>query len=336
MSTIPTPPAAGTNTGGGTTRTLERDVKVGATVIVVLLLMGLAWQIAGDVTAHLAVTYSGKLLALRLPLFLASIGLIGAGAASFIANLLGKSFRNVIFDKRNLKVAQWVIIAFAGWEAVYAYAHSELVTEEFRKSVKPYSVSIALGVIALILYAVRKGYSKSEGNVATADSASEYGARGRGKRFPLGAAVWAIVGLVLAALIVVKLLQEIDYGLSNAPERMAARGYVPRESVAAALAAIAPALPEVHTITAPPLGADGKTNWSEVIKRLPDHYTYFSEPKGMDAYLVQNAGGVVTNYSAEVKANEYKFGSLANAVTIKWWQSKRKLTPQEIAVLEEK
>jgi hypothetical protein len=87
----------------------------------------------------------------------------------------------------------------------------------------------------------------------------------------------------------------------------------------------------------PPLSPDGTTNWSEPVKRLSDHYTYFSEPNGSAPWLEQKAGIVATNYSAEIKAVEYRFRSLTNvAITIKWWQSKRKLTPQEIAALENK
>lgn len=333
MNTTSTPPVAGTSAGGGTTRTLERDVKVGATVIVALLLMGLVWQIAWDVTAHLVVTYSEKLIALRLPFFLIGTVLIGAGAASFIAKLLGKSFRNVIFDKRNLRIAQWVVLTFAGWEAIYAYMHSGLVPPETMEAVKPYSMSIALGIIALILYGIRKGYSGGEGNTVTASSASAHSTHSGGrKRFSLAAAVWTSVGLALFGLLILKAWHEFEFGLSNAPERMAARGYVPRESVAAA----APALPEVHTITAPPLGADGM-NWGESVIRESDyHHLYFNIPDDAEPFVVKRADGAVTNFSAATRAKKIEFGSRTNAITVKWWQSKRKLTPQEIAALEEK
>ncbi len=156
-------------------------------------------------------------------------------------------------------------------------------------------VWIAFFIIAILTYKVgvrlkiwgsARARETTKGR-ADSYSASAYRDRREGKRFSLAAAVWTLVGLSIAGFMIVKILQEIDYGLSNAPERMAERGYVPRESVAAALAAAAPALPEVHIITAPPLSADGKTNWSEPLirKKSPHSILSFTAGEEMDPWV---------------------------------------------------
>ncbi|MBI1975346.1 MAG: hypothetical protein HYS57_03230 [Parcubacteria group bacterium] len=129
---------------------------------------------------------------------------------------------------------------------------------------------------------------------AHTNTPSSYESRGEGrKRFSLGGAVWILIGVALLALLCLKVWHEFEFGLSNAPERFALRGYVPREQVAAALAAAVPALPEVHTIIAPPRASDGTINWSEPLirKKSPHSILSYTAGEEMDPWVEKMVDG---------------------------------------------
>jgi len=195
---------------------------------------------------------------------------------------------------------------------------------------------ITVFFFAFLIAAIAKSRLTRQAHVGTTSS---YESRGEGKRgFSLGAAIWVLIGVALLALLCLKVWHEFEFGFSNAPERFAERGYVPREQVAAALAAAAPALPEVHTVIAPPLASDGKTNWSESVLRASGaHHLYFNIPDDAEPLIRKRANGIITNFAAETRAQKVEFCSVTNApFQIKWWQSTKKLTPEEIRVLEER
>lgn len=302
MNAAPIPPTAGTSGGSGATgtpRTLERDVKIGAVIIVSILLTTLLWRIAADLTS----VYGDTLKDLRFPLFLVGIILIWAGAASIIGKIIGQSFRNVVFDRRNLRVGQWVLVGTAVVMTANRFIHSPLVSGNVRAEIKAYAVPIALVFIALLLRILQKGFWS--GNESRVTSGEGKGSR----RFSLGAAVWTLVGLALAALLGLLAWHEFEFGLSNAPERMALRGYAPRESVASALAAAAPALPEIHTVIAPPLGANGETNWSVPLHAFVGYpYLASSVATAAESQMVRKrVDGIVYLFDQRVPTNGHVF-----------------------------
>lgn len=189
-------PPLGTGTGAGTPRTLERDIHVAATVIVGFLLTALAWQIAWDVTAHLAITYGGggRLLSLRTPLFLVGAVLIWAGVVSYGAQIVGKSFRNVVFDRRNLMLAQWVLVACAVWNAIHVTIKKH-IPEVIGGEIREYNLALALLIGAGILFALQRVYgAQATGGGATAHPSAGDTHAARGGEFVLYAL------LILAAV----------------------------------------------------------------------------------------------------------------------------------------
>lgn len=174
------------------------------------------------------------------------------------------------------------------------------------------------------------GVSERKNEKTASYSSSEQ----KGKRFSLGAAVGILAGLAflaLTALLALMAWHEFEFGLSNAPERFAARGYVPREQVAAALAAAAPTLREVHTVTAPPLGEDGVTNWSETVIRDESLRFYLFVPDALTNWVERRVDGVRMNFLAAVQGRRHEFRSLTNySITVKWFHSARRLAPEEL------
>jgi hypothetical protein len=145
--------------------------------------------------------------------------------------------------------------------------------------------------LAFLIAAIAKNRLTRQAHAGTTSS---YQSRGEGKkRFSIAGAVWILIGVALLALLSLKVWHEFEFGLSNAPERFAERGYVPREQVSAALAAVAPALPEVHTIIAPPLGSDGNTNLSEPLVRTKSSHSILSYTAGeeMDPWVEKMVDG---------------------------------------------
>lgn len=322
--------AAGTPTGGGTPRTIERDVKIAATFLVAGLLTTLAWKLAWTVTAHLATTYSGKLLAIRAPLFLASIVLIWAGAASVIAYFRGTSFRNVVFDKRNAAMTQWALIGLALWEAGYTamYTHAP----DVGKKMQPYSLAIALIIGAIGLYGLQRIYGP-HGSKAVVGSSSL--SRDMSHAGSLGTAMKALFGLLGAAalvLVCIKLFTSFMRDLEASGNTMSTRYAhvaVPQSAVQTSTP------PQVQRVTAPQLAQDGTTNWSAAVHRRDDRWFYLFVPDSLTNFVERRVDGVVTNLAASAMGRRNEFRSLTNeAIVVRWLESERQLSPEERARIE--
>ena len=140
-------------------------------------------------------------------------------------------------------------------------------------------------------------------------SASEH--RGGIGRWILMTAVIGFV-LLLSALVVIKILQNLEYGLSNAPERMALRGYVPAERLAANVAT--PLLTSEPSIIIAPKSLPGVTNWGEPFMRRrgnSTHLHYTVQPELQEWVRVWK-DGLETHFTNELAAFVIKFRSITN------------------------
>lgn len=193
----PTPTVTGTGTGvpaapTRTQRTLERDIRIAAVVFVGCILTVLAWKVAREVTGSLAAAWSDRLFSLREPLFLASVVLIWAGAASFVARILGTGFRNVIFDRRNLTVAQGALIILAVFDAMYTARG--YIPEETRGELGKYGLAIALLIGVLLVSGLQRIYGQPT-------SRGGRGEKGEGRTWPFLLFITAVLvaGVALSA-----------------------------------------------------------------------------------------------------------------------------------------
>lgn len=203
-ASLATSAASTANRNATAPKTLEQYIAVGAAIAVAMILTVFLRRMVWDITGELAAGYGGRrVLVLRTPLFLVGTLIVWASAISFAAKKLGKSFRNVIMDRRNLRAGQLVLIAWAILEALHITIWHNPSMAEVRQGITPYILPITLLLGAGLIRLGARIYGD------TAATGLEVGIRGYGgggsgsRKISLGTIVLILLGLAITYRIVV-------------------------------------------------------------------------------------------------------------------------------------